>query len=67
MKRENAVTTLDALSRTPYGVRGLKLRLAQEQCNRILSHSVRGAWVETSLTFAGLFYSTVAPRTGCVG
>ena len=36
-------------SRTPQGVRGLKLKTAQSSTGKKASHSARSAWIETNM------------------
>ena len=53
-------------SRTPQGVRGLKLLRKFRPLAARWSHSARSAWIETSGTHVGIIYITVALRKECV-
>ena len=66
---EMTVTTLSpnrAASRTPRGVRGLKLSRIDELPEEILSHPTRGAWIEIDWNDRIDWDSVVAPHAGCV-
>ena len=53
-------------SRTPHGVRGLKLHHGHETTDDRLSHPSRGAWIEMSRPVCAGVAMSVAPLTGCV-
>ena len=53
-------------SRTPQGVRGLKLNIMPSQSVKSVSHSARSAWIETLKTRNLNSISLVALRKECV-
>ena len=53
-------------SRTPQGVRGLKLRMKASMGKYGLSHSARSAWIETDFNIPRRVGSQVALRKECV-
>ena len=53
-------------SRTPRGVRGLKLQGADQKELLAQSHPARGAWIETIKLSSASPALLVAPREGCV-
>ncbi len=53
-------------SRTPRGVRGLKLRPSNRCPGRSQSHPSRGAWIEITEKSPHIGTGTVAPLAGCV-
>ena len=53
-------------SRTPHGVRGLKLLMVIVLLAISTSHPSRGAWIEIRPPFADRRAPPVAPLTGCV-
>ena len=55
-----------AMSRTPHGVRGLKLKLFADKTIGGLSHPSRGAWIEIRMAAGLTVRPSVAPLTGCV-
>ena len=58
---------LAVTSRTPSGVRGLKLNvLVVDFADKIASHPVRGAWIEMHPRSSAGTAGGVASRQGCV-
>ena len=57
---------LEHSSRTPYGVRGLKLRCVVTSGTSMTSHPVWGAWIEIAIRALSSPVFVVAPRMGCV-
>ncbi len=53
-------------SRTPQGVRGLKLNILQPEILVVQSHSARSAWIETVLVTNLADLLPVALRKECV-
>ena len=53
-------------SRTPHGVRGLKLTVNGNATAALKSHPSRGAWIEIDRCASYTYMVTVAPLTGCV-
>ena len=54
------------VSRTPRGVRGLKLEAGEELPAGRMSHPSRGAWIEIMTAHTSSMLSAVAPLAGCV-
>ena len=57
---------LGSISRTPQGVRGLKLKKLQKQAFTYMSHSARSAWIETHGSDPSYSGYLVALRKECV-
>ena len=53
-------------SRTPQGVRGLKLSYVVDDNMQERSHSARSAWIETARYAEKVYYGKVALRKECV-
>ena len=66
LKYSTLLQIVDQLSRTPQGVRGLKLLLTMGILLIGGSHPARGAWIEIEIQLDDQLAVLVAPRKGCV-